>query len=76
MSNETLTFEQAMKELEQIVHKLEEGNVPLEEAITYYQKGMQLSNYCNEKLKNVEGQLTKMVSEDGTQKDFLVNEEE
>ena len=76
MSKETLTFEQAMKELEVIVHKLEEGNVPLEEAITYYKKGIELSAYCNEKLKNVENQLTQIVSEDGTMKNFVMNEEE
>ncbi len=38
--SEELTFEEAMKGLEGIVAKLEEGDVPLEQAINYFQEGM------------------------------------
>ncbi|MCY8098529.1 exodeoxyribonuclease VII small subunit, partial [Bacillus atrophaeus] len=41
--DENITFEEAMKGLEGIVAKLEEGDVPLEQAITYFQEGMALS---------------------------------
>lgn len=44
-----LTFEQAIEQLEKIVERLEEGDVPLEQVITYYQKGMELSKICHEK---------------------------
>ncbi len=47
----TLSFEQAMKELEGIVRKLEGGNADLEGSIQEYLKGMQLKEYCEEKLK-------------------------
>ncbi|MFZ7945185.1 MULTISPECIES: exodeoxyribonuclease VII small subunit [Bacillaceae] len=77
MTNEkTLTFEEAMTKLEQIVDKLEEGDVPLEEAILFYKDGMELSKLCHDKLKSVEEQLTQIITEDGRTKSFTINEEE
>ncbi|WP_018660620.1 exodeoxyribonuclease VII small subunit [Heyndrickxia acidiproducens] len=73
---ESLTFEEAMEQLEAIVQKLEEGDVPLEEAIDIYKKGMELSQLLHGKLKNVEEQLTKVMTEDGEEKDFEIQEEE
>ncbi|RLQ98281.1 exodeoxyribonuclease VII small subunit [Falsibacillus albus] len=75
MKETELTFEQAMEQLETIVQKLEEGDVPLEEAISIYQKGMELSKMCHDKLKNVEDQLTKILTGD-EEKDFSLQEEE
>lgn len=76
MANEQeLSFEQAMEQLEDIVKKLEEGNVPLEEAISIYKKGMELSKLCHDKLQNAEEQLAKIMTEDG-EKEFRVQEEE
>jgi exodeoxyribonuclease VII small subunit len=71
-----LSFEQAMEELEVIVEKLEEGDVPLEEAINIYKKGMELSKLCHDKLKNVESQLTEILTEDGRKSNFAIPEEE
>ena len=48
MASEELTFEEAMKKLEEIVAKLEEGDVPLEKAIAFYQEGMALSKICSD----------------------------
>ncbi|MBM7651563.1 exodeoxyribonuclease VII small subunit [Neobacillus cucumis] len=77
MTNEkTLTFEEAMAKLEQIVEKLEEGDVPLEEAITFYKEGMELSKLCHDKLKTVEEQLTQIITEDGRTERFSIAEEE
>lgn len=64
------TFEEAMNELEQIVKKLEQGDVQLEEAIDLYKKGMELSHFCHEKLQNAEKQLISVVNEDGELKPF------
>ncbi|QPC46820.1 exodeoxyribonuclease VII small subunit [Mangrovibacillus cuniculi] len=64
----TRTFEETMQELEVIVRKLEEGDVPLEEALTYYQKGMELSKWCHEKLQHVEEEMTKVVTDSKTGK--------
>ncbi|MEK3853207.1 exodeoxyribonuclease VII small subunit [Cytobacillus sp. FSL H8-0458] len=71
-----LSFEQAMEELEVIVEKLEEGDVPLEEAFNIYKKGMELSKLCHDKLKNVESQLTEILTEDGRKTNFAIPEEE
>ncbi|MGM8214074.1 exodeoxyribonuclease VII small subunit [Bacillaceae bacterium W0354] len=76
MSKENeLTFEQAMEKLERIVAKLEEGDVPLEQAIEYYKEGMKLSKICNDKLKSVEIEMTKIMKETGEIEPFVVEEE-
>ncbi|MBD7935910.1 MULTISPECIES: exodeoxyribonuclease VII small subunit [Cytobacillus] len=72
----TPTFEEAMEQLEQIVEKLEEGDVPLEEAISIYKNGMELSKLCHDKLKNVEEQLTEIITDDGKKQPFVIQEEE
>lgn len=71
-----VTFEQAMEMLETIVDKLEEGDVPLEKAISFYKEGMELSKLCHDKLKNVEAQLAQIITEDGRTEGFSINEEE
>ncbi len=74
--NQEQSFEEAMKQLEQIVEKLEEGDVPLEEAISIYKQGMDLSRLCHSKLKSVEDQLTEILNEDGQLEGFSALEEE
>ena len=71
-----VTFEEAMENLEKIVEQLEEGDVPLEEAISIYKQGMDLSRLCHSKLKAVEDQLTQILREDGELETFAVQEEE
>lgn len=72
---EELSFEAAMDQLEQVVNKLEEGDVPLEEAINMFHEGMKLSKYCHDRLKEVEKQMTEVLTEDGEIKPFEVDEE-
>lgn len=74
--NQEQSFEEAMKNLEEIVEKLEEGDVPLEEAISIYKQGMDLSRLCHSKLKSVEDQLTQILNEDGQLEGFAALEEE
>jgi exodeoxyribonuclease VII small subunit len=77
MSEETkISFEEAMQQLEDIVEQLEEGDVPLEEAISIYKKGMELSKLCHDKLRNVEEQLTEILTENGKKETFSIQEEE
>lgn len=75
-ADKQVTFEEAMIQLEQIVDRLEEGDVPLEEAISIYKDGMELSKLCHDKLKNVEEQLTQIITEDGSTESFSIDEEE
>lgn len=76
MTKQELSFEEAMKDLEEVVEKLEEAEVPLEKAIQYYQKGIELSKLCNEKLTNVEKQMTQIVDADGVVEPLIIEEEQ
>jgi len=57
------SFEAAIEKLEKIVTRLESGDVPLEEAIDLFQEGMRLSQYCSQKLEQVERRI-EMLMED------------
>lgn len=64
------TFEENMQELETIVSELEKGNVPLEEAMEKFKHGMNLSNELEKTLTNAEKTLTKVMSDDGSEKNI------
>ena len=70
-----LSFEESLEELETIVKKLEVGDVPLDDAIGEFNKAMKLAKTCDEKLKNAEEAITKLVKENGEVVDFKVEEE-
>lgn len=69
-----LSFEESLAELETIVKKLELGDVPLEEAIDEFKKAMDLVKKCDEKLKNAEDSINKILNDDGTITDFKIEE--
>ncbi|GGB34649.1 exodeoxyribonuclease VII small subunit [Virgibacillus dakarensis] len=73
---EETSFEEAMLELEKIVDRLEEGDVPLEKAISYYQEGMKLAKLCNDKLKQVQDKMTQIINDQGETEPFMIQEEE
>jgi exodeoxyribonuclease VII small subunit len=58
---ETMSFEDALKELEGIVARLEQGEVNLEESIAQYERGQALKAHCEKRLKAAEGRLEKIV---------------
>ena len=60
-SVDTLSFETALKELEGIVARLEQGQVDLEDSIVLYERGQALKAHCESKLKAAEGRLEKIV---------------
>ncbi len=68
------TFEENLEELEQLVKKLENGDVPLDHAIEDFNKAMKLAKLCDEKLKQAETTLSKIVKEDGTIEEFKEEE--
>ncbi len=55
-----LSFEQALKELEGIVSRLERGDVALEESITIYERGEALRGHCDRVLKQAEARIEKL----------------
>ena len=75
MEEQTLSFEEAIKQIEEIVQKLEQGDVPLEKAITYFQEGVKLSQICKEKLNTVEKQMATILNEQGEQRPFVIEGE-
>lgn len=70
MATEEKKFDESLKELEEIVGKLEQGDIPLEEALDKFQEGISLSRDLKKKLKNAEDTLAKIVTEDGTEEVF------
>ncbi|MCA1297873.1 exodeoxyribonuclease VII small subunit [Stappia indica] len=61
-----LSFETALKELEEIVGRLERGDVPLEESIKLYSRGEALRRHCDRLLKSAEAKVEKIqLSEEG-----------
>lgn len=69
-----LTFEESLEKLENIVKKLESGEIPLDDAINEFNQAMKLAKNCDEKLKAAEEAITKIVNPDGSLSDFKVEE--
>lgn len=64
------TFEQNLNQLETIVNQLEQGDVPLEQALDQFQKGVALSKQLQNTLEGAEKTLTKMMDENGNEVPF------
>jgi len=56
-----MSFEDALRELEGIVAKLERGEAPLEESISIYERGAKLKTHCEGKLKDAQLKVEKIV---------------
>ena len=56
-----MSFEDALRELESIVSRLEQGEVDLEDSIALYERGTALKAHCEKKLKGAEARLEKIV---------------
>lgn len=51
------TFERSLEELETIVNRLESGDLPLEESLELFERGVKLSRKCRERLANAERRI-------------------
>ena len=56
-SADALTFEKALEELEALVHRMEDGKLPLEESLAAYQRGAQLIKFCESKLADAQARI-------------------
>lgn len=75
---DNLTYEESMKELEQVVKDLESSELTLDESIEKFEKGMKLSKHCSELLEGAEKKITLLIEkEDGsiTTEKFELTEE-
>ncbi len=72
-----LSFEEAIQRLEKVVDQLENGDVPLEQAIQLFEEGMMLAKQCNQTLERVEQQVEVLMKENGEwiKKPFVSDEE-
>jgi exodeoxyribonuclease VII small subunit len=71
-----LSFEEALEQLEEIVSKLEDGSINLEESITEYTRGVHLKNHCETKLKEATLKVEQItIDKDGkfSTKEFIKN---
>jgi exodeoxyribonuclease VII small subunit len=59
-SIEKLSFEQAIKELTTIVGKIEQGQIPLQDSLDQYERGMALIKHCREILQKAEKRIEKI----------------
>jgi exodeoxyribonuclease VII small subunit len=55
------SYEEALAELEAVVKKLENGDLTLEQSIEYFQKGVELTKYCNKMLDETERKITVLI---------------
>ncbi|CAO6130948.1 XseB Exonuclease VII small subunit [Candidatus Pelagibacterales bacterium] len=71
-----LSFEEALEQLEEIVSKLEDGSINLEESIEEYTRGVHLKNHCETKLKEATLKVEQItIDKDGkfSTKEFIKN---
>lgn len=62
--DKTKKFEQAIAELEEVVAKLEKGELTLDESIEFFQKGVELSKYCSKRLDEAERKITLLIEKE------------
>ncbi len=58
-----MSFEDAIAELENIVDKLEKGQLSLDESLSLFEKGIRLVRECNDKLKSAQQKVEKLIEE-------------
>ena len=69
---EKFVYEEAVKELQEIVNKLGQGNVTLDESLKLYTRGIELSKLCDDKLKEVEQKFSVIDPATGEEKEAEV----
>ena len=62
-----MKFEQALAKLEELVEKLEHGDLGLDESLASFEQGMKLVKLCAERLKEAEKRVQKLVEAEGGQ---------
>ncbi len=61
--SENMDFEKSMDKLDDIVKKLEDGNLSLEESFKLFKEGLELSQKLNKALNDIEGKITMLIDE-------------
>lgn len=61
----TSSFEASLKELEQLVEQMERGDMPLEESLKSFERGVRLTRTCQQALKEAEQKVQILLEENG-----------
>lgn len=69
-TSKNIKFEEALAELESVVDKLQNGDLPLEDAIEEFQRGTELSKICLEKLNAAKAAVQKLVVDPDNEDDY------
>jgi exodeoxyribonuclease VII small subunit len=73
--SKNINFEQTLARLEDIVKKMESGNISLDESIEIYQEGITLSKQCSKMLEEAEGKVMAIVNkEQGIIEEFMISQ--
>jgi exodeoxyribonuclease VII small subunit len=64
-STKTPDFEQSLKELESLVEKMEQGDLSLEDSLSHFERGVQLSSACQKALKEAEQKVEILMRKNG-----------
>lgn len=64
-NNSTLDFEAALDELEKLVARMEDGDLPLEETLKQFERGIELSRQCQQALSDAEQKVEILVEKSG-----------
>ena len=76
MKKEEKSFEELMKNLEDITNKLEKETLSLDESVKLFEEGIAISKQCNSRLEDAEKRITILINqEDGVKEENFVSEE-
>ena len=65
MAKKPAQFEESLTELEQLVDRMEQGNLPLEESLKLFERGVALTRGCQKALKDAEQKIHVLLEENG-----------
>jgi exodeoxyribonuclease VII small subunit len=68
-------FEKSLKELENLVEKMEQGDLSLEDSLSHFERGVQLSRACQQALKAAEQKVAILMQKDGQEETSPFNSE-
>lgn len=71
-----MNYEKAVKRLEEVIQRLEDKELSLDDSLKYFQEGIELYRYCNGKLNEVEEKVQIIVKENGVTQLIPFNGEE
>lgn len=66
LPDQDLTYEKAIKRLEEIVSLLERGDLPLDQAMEAFREGVSLSAFCTDKLNSMKEEILQLAGADGS----------